>query len=500
MLLKLKNSVMLGVIALLFCLVLFPWGLGVSPDSVSYLVGAQNIIQGYGYTFSGNWITLWPPGFSFFVALVKVLFCIDLNHAVLVFQVFLFVLLGFYMERTLNLIHPTNWHLRWTVVFAFMFSVPLASTTTMVSTELVFISIQMAAFYLLLRWVETKKEKILIQIGILIAIAIMVRFAAVALFGSVFLVIFGSSTASTRRKNLFVYVLCGILAPLIYHILVHFWLSAPTPREFIFHPISASQLKWSFWYFRGWFNGLPGFNFLFGFFVLVFSLLFIKSRKNHSSFGPNIVLIATGLNLVVYYLFLVFSASFFDKHIPLDNRLLAPMAPFVFILIYQVLVYFYLHAKWFIWASFLIFIPASVLYSSMRLWKSHYEIGQQYSGKEFAEYDKPIRTYLRNHRGLTFTNAPDLIFYKLNVADNLLELPKKSNPNTGLANPNLERDLQRLERSVMDSSAQIILFQRVDWRFYHPTVLELRKLLPKAEFKVEGSAIIVRSSHQNLSD
>ena len=64
----------LGAAAVVLMLVITRWGIGLSPDSASYLAGARGLVEGHGYSFpfgGGRWQPLyaWPPFYSMILAL-----------------------------------------------------------------------------------------------------------------------------------------------------------------------------------------------------------------------------------------------------------------------------------------------------------------------------------------------------------------------------------------------------------------------------------------------
>lgn len=329
----------------LFIFILSKWGLGVNPDSVSYLAGAENISFGNGYTFLGKWILSWPPGYSTLLALLKQLLPFSLLTIAGILHALLFMFLALVMERILDLLNTKFWYLRWIIVVAFMFSVPMAVTSTMVSTELLCILIQMFAFYLFMKWQQLNSVRYLYYIGGLMATSILVRFAAIAFFGIFALMVFWESKPPKRTFNFIIYTISSLTAPFFYHLIISISNVGTSHLEFIFHPIEWSQIKWSYFYFRGWFNGFSGFNIFFFLFAVVLIFIYIFKRKHRGENTSRFIISMLVFNIVAYYFFLIFSVSFFDKHIPLSNRLLAPIAPFFFILLYKITVYYYIQFR-----------------------------------------------------------------------------------------------------------------------------------------------------------
>lgn len=471
-----------------FRIIISKWGLGVSPDSVYYLAGAESILEGKGYTFLGNWIYHWPPGYSTLIALFNLCIPFSLHLVAGILQALFFLLFAFIMDQIFASLNPGHWCLRWIINVALMLSIPLAVTSTMVSTELLYILIQMSAFYLFLKWQKDPSIKFIYIIGGLMAMAILVRFAAIAFFVNLSIMVLWKSKPQKRLSNFIVYVCGALILPCLYYFITRLFYEGAPPREFVFHPIEWTQIKWSYWYFRGWFNELPGFN---SFFLIVISLIFISpfKRSYQDANATDLTTIFMVFNIVSYYLFLIFSATFFDKHIPLDNRLMAPIAPFFFILLFKISIYFKL--KFGPWTAgfFVLFVLISSLFSSFRLWKSHYSIGQQYSGKEFSEYKTILTKYVANSSRIIYTNAPDYLFFNGYISR---EIPSKINPNSGLTNQLILKEIEEMKKLVADSSAQIILFNRVDWRNYHISLNEIKQVLPDSKEQTIGTAVRIQ--------
>ncbi len=245
----------LGVVLLLYQT---RFGLGTTGDSVHYLMGAQNLLNGNGYSrWSGGGeirpITMFPPAYSTALAGIGWMNLPIFDTArilnILLFGVNIF-LVGFLVYSYTRSIWPS-------VIGAgfFLTANDIVMCHSWVLTEALFISLMLLTIYSLVRYMDTNKPLGLVLAGVLIAAATLTRYVGLSLLTAGLAVIVFLSNRKWEKRLLDCILLSGIsLAP------VYLWLrrnvaiaGTAVNREFAFHPIQvelvrAYRAEISFWF------------------------------------------------------------------------------------------------------------------------------------------------------------------------------------------------------------------------------------------------------------
>jgi len=244
----------LGVILILYQT---RYGLGTTGDSVHYLMGAQNVLDGNGFSrFSGGGeirpITMFPPFYSVILAGLK-LIGLDPNLGVRLLHSFLFgsniLLVAFLIFRYTR----SHWA---SLIGASLILVAkdLVFYHSFVLTEALFIFLILLIIFLLAQYLDTPRSFLLILASILLALASLTRYVGLSMtIAGIVSIVFLSRT-SWRRRLLDCLIFGAIsVAP------AFLWMrrnaalvGSAINRSFVYHPMSmeliqAYRAEVSFW-------------------------------------------------------------------------------------------------------------------------------------------------------------------------------------------------------------------------------------------------------------
>jgi hypothetical protein len=221
---------------------------GVGGDSVQYVMGAQNLLDGNGYgRVSGlgevKPITGFPPFFSLILAGVG-LTGIELFEGARILNAILYggsiFLTGLLIFR-----HTRSPWLPLIGSALVLTSISLVKIHGMVMTEPLFIFLMLVSIYSLIRYLDTHRLVLLLLSGVTASMATLTRYVGLGLVATGGLSILLMSERHWRRRLLDCVIFVGItLAPL------YFWLrrnalvgGTTINRELIFHPMQTKLLR-----------------------------------------------------------------------------------------------------------------------------------------------------------------------------------------------------------------------------------------------------------------
>jgi hypothetical protein len=245
------GTIFLGLVALLGVAVMMYQtrnGPGVGGDSVQYVMGARNLIDGVGYSrFSGAGnlvpITGFPPFYPFVLAVIGWLGLDMFNGASLLNALFFggsILLAGLLIKRATR--SSTAASIGSLLIFT---STTLLKFHGMVMTEAIYIFIMLLTIYLLVRYLASNRLILLILIAGLIGAATLARYVGLSLLATAILSILLFSSRDVRRRLLDCVLLSVIsIAPLF------FWFrrnalvgGSLTNRVLIFHLMRPEVLR-----------------------------------------------------------------------------------------------------------------------------------------------------------------------------------------------------------------------------------------------------------------
>lgn len=303
-------------------------GIGVSPDSVTYISAARHLLAGEGFRgFDNLPLVDFPAGYPFFLASVSFFTRMDVLQYGAVLNGLLFGLLIYLCGIILNgFYHTSKWYKR-VLLACIVLSPAILEIYSMLWSETIFLILLMLFTIAIKKYLDRPGMKWLVLSAILVSVACITRYAAIVLAGiGLFLIFFeGKLSWKRRMKHCVCFGFISILLLLINLIrneaVMHF---ATGERQ-----KSTSSLISNMEYFGGVLSDwllIPRISALSVALTLIVLLVFLVSmlwcyfrRKTQRRY--EYILAATGL---FYCLFMLVSATL-SRYEQFTSRLLSPM-------------------------------------------------------------------------------------------------------------------------------------------------------------------------------
>ena len=302
-------------------------GIGVSPDSVTYLAATRHMVNGFGFkSFDNLPVVDFPFAYPFFLTIISFLSRLDplqfgpwLNG--ILFGVLLYVSGGIMngFQKT------TGWYKR-ILLFCILCSPALQEVYSMLWSETVFLILILLFIFSITNYLNSKTKRWLwISAGIC-AITCLTRYAGVFLMltGGTILIFNKENTPLRRVTDCLIF---GILSVplLLINIIRNYWFTGLATG---IRPKSEVGLLKILEYFGDvicdWLllNRSPGLSvFLTILVLLIFAFILFIRRYKRSANGLEYVIAVSGL---IYSSFMIFSYSI-TRYEPFTSRLLSPI-------------------------------------------------------------------------------------------------------------------------------------------------------------------------------
>jgi hypothetical protein len=209
-------------------------------------------------------------------------------------------------------------------------------------SEALFLLLGLLGFYLLVMYLENASIENLIGAAILTALTMLTRYAGVvfSITGVLSIILFLHKPWRSRIISATLFGLLSVVPLGLWLIRNRLVAGTTTNRELLFHPIGKAHFSEAIttlasWILipdtaRIWVKVLP--FIIIGILLLIAMWSIIKSEANIPIFVK-----VLSIFILLYFLFLTFSISFFDANTPLDGRILSPVYVSGLILIIAIL-------------------------------------------------------------------------------------------------------------------------------------------------------------------
>ncbi len=303
-------------------------GIGISPDSVTYISSARNLLEGKGFlAFDNMPVVDFPAGYPFFLAILSFLTRLDPLRYGSLLNGFLFGILIYLCGTVMNgFYHTSKWYKR-VLLSCFVFSAALLEVYSMLWSETLFLVLLILFSITMKKYLMFLTKKWLFISAILVSLACVTRYAAIVLVGiGLFLIFFEGKLSWSRRIRHCVYFGSVSLLLLTVNLI---------RNEKILHLAtgarqkSTSSLLKNMEYFGGvlsdwllidripWLSVFMTCAVLFIFLLAMLWCYFRRKKRRRYEY----ILAATGL---FYCLFMLASASI-SRYEQFTSRLLSPM-------------------------------------------------------------------------------------------------------------------------------------------------------------------------------
>lgn len=485
------------------------YGPGVSPDSVDYLMAAENIISGKGIVAFDKPLTHFPPLYPLIIAFLSKILGLDTIFSAQLLSALALginiLLIGLILKEIDDDIQNI-----FLLLLFFTFSYVMFSCHTMAWTEPIFLNLTFSFILILNKFIRTQKIKYLIIASILAGISSVLRYAGISLIITIISANFYFYKDFYKKL---IYTLFSILVscvfPLAWFIRNYFIADSLANRSFVFHFFDFSDImfffSFSFFLLPITHNYLKFNKAILLVYILAFLsvalILFIGAlnilrnlRKYFDKDQVNFLKLIFLFN-ICYMTFLIFSKLFIDAHIPFDYRILLPSLVTIFSIIF-IFCLQYLRASANIWPKF--FISAISLCFTFNLVQTSglaielYKSGVEYNSLKWhhSETMNNLQYYLNNK--LLFSNVPDAIWFVNRISSRYI--PTEINIHTRKINATFAKEFSEMFDKVLEKKAVVIYFRNIPWRKFLPSeekiVNSARNLGLQINFFTDGIIIV----------
>jgi 4-amino-4-deoxy-L-arabinose transferase-like glycosyltransferase len=473
------------------------WGIGISPDSVTYIKASDNFLNGLGlYLSPDKPMTHYPPLYSLALSIGGFLGTTLLDWA-------RYLHIFFYCANTSLIwliIHKDTCS---STVSAFIGTAVALSSSLMIHihsvawSEPLFIFMALAGLIFLLEFFKATKLKHLAVSGLLIGLALLTRYSGVVLFITCLsgIIVFATNRKLTGKTfhNVIIFSLCGMIPISLWFIRNFMLANTLTNRSLDFHPITVNHINKAVATFSEWLQFPQRTPAIFTISILIIlitasfaaSVILFQKQNNikkkipgsHIAYLP----LLSHSFIFIYFSLLMITISFFDAHTPLDHRIMSPV--FILYLIgitsltYNILLVYSFPPKSIfpLILILLLFIVLQIKETSY-LVTDFYNNGRGYTGREWKTSEAVF--FAKNlPQGTTiFTNAPDALHILAGI--HATYIPKLINPATQKRNENFETEIAQMVQQIERNDGVLIYFNMVDWRGYLPTNRDIARKLP----------------------
>jgi len=325
-----------GMVALIYATQ--NWGIGVSPDSVTYLDAGNNLYEKHELTARGNALTHYPPLYPIVLAGTRLGTASILTGA----RWLNILLLGSNIVLVylilLRVIGAEYWSLAGTVLFLVMS--PIVYVHLWAWTEGLFIFLTLVSLLSLDLYLHRHSLRFLLGSTVFVSLAILTRYAGLFLVPAVVVAILLFRRGHMRQRLVAssVFAFIGLLPVVFWLISTLLTGDGVANRTLALHVIGTERISQGLRTISGWF--LPDRAMILlnkaGLLELMTSagiigIMYVTSRGpgNSQSRQRSQLLAIFSISLCAYVMFLLLSISTFDAHTPLDGRILSPLVPFL---------------------------------------------------------------------------------------------------------------------------------------------------------------------------
>jgi len=489
------------------------WGIGISPDSAAYISCARNLLNGLGlstFPFDASLVqegckpvplTHFPPFFPLLLAIIGK-FGADPLAASRWLVALLFgasiILIGF-------MIHRMNRSLGAAILgmLLILTSEDMIRIHIWAMSEPLFIFLILLGLYILACYLTNLNRRDLFCSVLAISLAFLTRFSAFSLVITGAIAIIYLAGAPFRRKVMdgTIFLLIGCI-PIGAWVIRNMLLGEPATREIHFHPATYETLIAGLSTISSWLVPIripPPFKIiLFLLLILTFVLLNGLMKKEEKKLNTRYILSAKlsvllNLFMLIYSVFLIVSISFFDAHMPLDQRILSPLYPAVVIVIIARMNRFPNKLMILICVGFLALYTIRSYDAFIPLYKN----GIGFNNKHWHESEMireikniPLETPI-------YTNAPDLV-YIMNGRCTYW-IPRIIDLQNAKINSQYLSELRLMVKTMNNHDGRLVYFSPLTFfRNFLPSEVELKEnvdLILDKELK-DGSIYGVRKRAQ----
>jgi hypothetical protein len=461
----------LALISLFGIMVVFyatRWGAALSDDSYYYVSSARNLLAGHGFDL----VPIFPPLLPLLLSLVG-LFKVDPLTSIRWINALLFGLNIYLVGRIIYTLTRSYLFALSGALLAFVSST-LIMVHSWAMSEPLFISLALCGILIYSTGKENMSWKVPLLTGLFWGLSAATRYVGVAflLAGGIFWISEGLRSNQQRIRNTIVFSAVGLTPLLAWLIRNEIITGKPTNRIFSLHLVPQSS--WInlvntilLWILPGRFVHGKEILWLAGLILVIVAWFVFTVWRNKTNLilaVQSIVnqkpVILLALCITTYLVILIFSRSFLDERIPMDERLLSPLLIFGLILLIWILNNQWNKKKWFKLGILMILGLAFLITNgsrSVQMVQSYHEVGRGYASRR--DHISETYAYLRKRPDIPiYSNAFAALYFWIDRVTYALPSPSKI--------PAMKEDMRR-------SGAYLVIFNSIPVELYGTTRDEL---------------------------
>ena len=460
-------------------------GIGLTPDSVTYIATAKSMLVGNGFSVGADPMTHYPPVYPLLLA-GSGFFGQDLMESTLWLHTILYganaiiFMLCIYFGTRYNLLAMVTGGL------LYFSSASVLYVHAYALSESPFIFFTLLAFLLMALYSSSEKWTFLFFTSIALGLGIATRYVGIALLPPFLISLFLFNRKSFRQKFLaLLWFTTLAILPLTVWLIRNLKLTqSAANRTFVFHPIDINRIKSMINTFHNfifpafenrWINAVELSMVLLIIIFILFHLFKIRSAFTSNDLSCR-VFIALGIIFTVsYILVLVLSISFFDAGTSLDERILLPAYLAMTISVFAIVDLFsntiqkptvlivFLFCMAFV-------IRFNLLALTERANQMHGE-GMGYNAVFWNNSPTIDKVTKLPADAVIYSNGFDVI--RIKTGRDTLHLPRKFDSASTLQNPDFTLEMDAMCDEVDAGKAFIVYLVQVNWREYFADEREL---------------------------
>lgn len=482
---KFYSFVLAFLAAVFLFVVINPYNLGFSPDSMVYLETSENLLSKKGLTNDlGDVVDHWPPLYALLLTATSIIAGVDPQFAGLILHPFLLFLLVTIYSKILYRIGIDSGLIIVSTILLILS--PVVTNFLFFLSEGLFLVLLFFSFYYFLKWHQSSQLKNLMLAGLFCGLLFLTRYAGIGFIGGFLVFMLFESRKKDNWRNLFYFT--GVLATVIlpWFMYLSSFADNPAGRRLGIYIISLSKLMDALATLGYWFLGSTPAIIATGILIVVYLVevsrgsLEIKNgikvfREYHGAVKISLFLI------FIYGLFLIISISFYDPWTPLDNRILSPIFPFVLLLISLFFQVLKAERKKPLLITTIFLLLLNFSSSTFDNYLNHYKEGGGYSKGKWEQSE--IMDFIKQYKfpSEVYTNGIEIA--KLHADKDFKLLPFNSK----------RMAIEELVLEVRNRNAQIVYFDEINWRNYLVSKREILDEFKNSEVLYFKEGFIIRN-------
>jgi len=474
--------VSLLVLVMVLAFLLLQWvtvnGIGVSPDSITYIETANSLITGNGFYANGKPLTHYPPVYPLILAAVGFINQ-DVTTAARWLHAFLYGINAFLFGLCVYKATRRNIAVLIISILLFFSSSAILSVHARAWSESPFLFFILITFLLLNLFHARGRWSHLVLAAIAAGLAIATRYAGIAILPPVILCLWLCSSHPAKKKVLETLVFLAlaslpVLAWFIHNLAIT---SALTDRGLAFHPFGAGSVvklvdtlhNFILPHFaEGWLNALELAIIIVFLLAMLLGISKDPARSCRAATNCSFHVLFGYAAAFSYLLVLMLTIAFIDAGTPLDDRLLFPVFIMLTISVFATVdQYTEIKNKRATWWIFLACVVFSIRVNLNPLIETVTKLHT--SGKGFnsvAWNESPTLAALRTYPAdtLVFSNGDDVIRYK--TGNSATALPAKYSAMTTEPNENYPEEMNKMCADLENGKTLFVFLNEIDRDYY----------------------------------